>query len=1000
MQQLQTEVLVIGGGATGTGILRDLAMRGFQAILVERRDLTHGTTGRYHGLLHSGGRYAVKDPQAARECIEENRILRRIMPHCIEDTGGFFVLTPWDDPEYARPFVSGCQQAGIPVEEITNAQMLREEPLLNPQISRCFRVPDGSADSFLAADLNAASGRQYGARCLTYHQVNQLLVTRDGTGTRVIGAACTDLVHDQEVAIYADLVINASGAWAGKIAATANIPVQILPGKGSMVALNHRVVHTVINRCKMPADGDILVPAHTVAVMGTTDIKVADPDHFGIEPWEIRLMLTEGEKIIPGFEQFRILRAWAGVRPLYQETDAAQNRDVTRAFVLLDHAQRDQVDGIITITSGKWTTYRKMAEATVDKACQKLGVQRPCRTHLEELPSPEEHKISGHHSQGQRLRNIESARDYGQLICECELASRADVERAITQGNAQTLDDIRRDTRLGMGPCQGAFCSYRAAGLLHELRHPSIESTNAALRDFLQERWKGQQSVLWGQQLRQSRLNELIYLDVLNLDHLPGPAATQLASEPYTATPQNRSNDFSRYPESAHGVSFPDNQALERPVAPSSASAYRPSPQLNVLVIGAGLAGLVAGWQASRLGQKTRVIAKGWGATHWGSGCIDVLGYLPEDYEHPVASPYECLSGFIANHPEHPYARVGLGHIAQALAEFQALFEAQGYPLQGTLQRNWLLPTALGAIRPTCLAPLTMLAGDLNSHDPMLIIGFNQYQDFYPRLVADNLEAQQYITRELILDLPELKDSHLVSTLSLARLFDMPEFRHSVAQAILPRLGSAHRVGFPAVLGIQHPQEVLRDLEQQLGLPVFEIPGLPPSIPGIRLHNLLVRAIQSSGGQVFSGMQVLSSEVAGGRIISVASEAAARTKSHPARHYILATGGLLGGGFTTQEHDYAQEAIFNLPLDHPPTRAGWLHPEYFSPRGHPIFQVGVPVNHQLMPIDPEGRALITNLSVVGAALGGYDPLRERSLEGVSLATGYLAANHIGEAQHG
>jgi len=105
MRKLETEVLVIGGGATGTGVVRDLAMRGFRTILVERRDLSHGTTGRYHGLLHSGGRYVVKDPQAAIECITENKILRKIMPECIEDTGGFFVLTPWDDPDYAPHFL-------------------------------------------------------------------------------------------------------------------------------------------------------------------------------------------------------------------------------------------------------------------------------------------------------------------------------------------------------------------------------------------------------------------------------------------------------------------------------------------------------------------------------------------------------------------------------------------------------------------------------------------------------------------------------------------------------------------------------------------------------------------------------------------------------------------------------------------------------------------------------------------------------------------------------
>ncbi len=301
MQTYQTEVLVIGGGATGTGVLRDLAMRGFQTLLVEKGDLTHGTTGRYHGLLHSGGRYVVKDPQAAQECIEENRVLRRIMPHCIEDTGGFFVTTPWDDPEYAPRFVAGCQKAGIPVEELHIGQMLREEPRLNPKILRCFRVPDASADLFLASHSNAEFARLHNARVLTYHRVTRLIFDDKNPPGRIVGAVCQDVERDEEIAIYADMVVNASGAWAGKIAATAGIKVHIVGGKGTMLAMNHRIVNTVINRCKMPSDGDILVPAHTVSVIGTTDVKVEDPDHFGIEGWEVQLCLEEGDKSDPGF---------------------------------------------------------------------------------------------------------------------------------------------------------------------------------------------------------------------------------------------------------------------------------------------------------------------------------------------------------------------------------------------------------------------------------------------------------------------------------------------------------------------------------------------------------------------------------------------------------------------------------------------------------------------------------------------------------------------------
>jgi glycerol-3-phosphate dehydrogenase len=532
MRKLEAEVVVVGGGATGTGTVQDLAMRGFKSILVEKRDLTHGTTGRYHGLLHSGGRYVVKDPKAATECIEENMVLRRIMPHCLEDTGGFFVTTPWDDPAFGDVFMAGCRQTGVPCEEIALGQMLKEEPLLNPAISRCFRVPDAPADSFLATQCVAESARQHGAQILSYHEVKQLL----REGDKVTGVLCYDLVQDEEVLIYADMVVNASGAWAGRIAGTIDIEVNVMAGKGAMIAVNHRILNTVVNRCKMPADGDIIVPIQTVAVIGTTDERVADPEHFAIEPWEVKLMLDEGEKLLPGFKKMRMLRAWAGVRPLYQETKVSDTRDVTRAYTLLDHEERDGVSGFITITGGKWTTYRQMAEVTVDKVCQKLGTRRECRTHLEVIPNL---YTSGHYTKagyyflGSRLARTEEKQNFGELVCECEMATRADIERAIVEGEARTLDDVRRDVRMGMGPCQGGFCTYRVIGIRHDLCRPPVEETNTALRDFLRERWKGVAPILWGHQLKQERLDEFIYLSLLNVDHLPGKMASPLGPTMY-----------------------------------------------------------------------------------------------------------------------------------------------------------------------------------------------------------------------------------------------------------------------------------------------------------------------------------------------------------------------------------------------------------------------------------------------------------------------------------
>jgi glycerol-3-phosphate dehydrogenase len=528
------DVLVIGGGATGGGTALDLALRGLRVVLVERRDLTDGTSGRYHGLLHSGGRYAVRDPESARECIEENRLLRRIVPHAIEDTGGFFVTTPDDDPAYADQWVAACRECNIAVEEIPVATALKEEPALNPRISRVFRVPDAACDSFDVLTALGAAITGLGGTVLTYHEVVGLRTE----GDRVAGAWLRN-AHTGEVSfIAARMVVNAAGAWAGQIAAMAGCPVIVRPSKGTMVAMAYRFVNTIINRCHPPGDGDILVPVGTVAVIGTTSVNVADPNETGVEAWEVQKMLGEGEKMVPGFSKVRALRAWAGVRPLYEEGAAAQGREAKRTFTVLDHATRDGVGGLVTVVGGKFTTYRMMAERAADLVCATLGVSAPCPTRDFVLPDasiplspPLPHQL------GRRLEEVEEAAGRESLICECELVTRSQLEDAARQhpdtAAPWVLDDLRRDLRLGMGPCQGGFCNYRAGGILHAAGHGSAAQATQSIADFAQRRWKGQRALLWGQSLRQALLDEHIYRSVLGLDRLesaqPTPARTSMS---------------------------------------------------------------------------------------------------------------------------------------------------------------------------------------------------------------------------------------------------------------------------------------------------------------------------------------------------------------------------------------------------------------------------------------------------------------------------------------
>jgi glycerol-3-phosphate dehydrogenase len=511
---LQAEALVIGGGSTGAGVARDAAMRGLRTVLLERADLADGTTGRFHGLLHSGGRYAVKDPDAARECIAENVILRRTAANCIEDTGGLFVCTPWDDSGFGDEFVAGCRATGVPVDEIPVGEALRKEPRLHSEISRAFAVPDAAVDPWKLVWGCARSAEEYGAKILVYHRVLELELD----GQRVTGALVRNELTGDELRIHADVVINAAGAWAGQIAELAGCRVNVLPGKGIMIAMNHRLVNTVVNRCKMPADGDIIVPIRTVCVVGTTDSRVGDPDELQVTQAEVDEMLDEGEKLVPGFRQARALRVWAGARPLFSQEEVSDTRDVTRSHALLDHRERDGVDGLVTITGGKTTTFRLMAEVAVDAACDQLGVDHRSRTAEEPLKGSDDGRFF---FLGSRLRAREPVPQPGEIICECELITRERLEEAMRWRGTANLDDLRRTLRLGMGPCQGGFCIYRATGILHAVERLDQQTANAALLSFLQERWKGVHPILYGDQLRQARLDDWIFQGLLGVQHLP-----------------------------------------------------------------------------------------------------------------------------------------------------------------------------------------------------------------------------------------------------------------------------------------------------------------------------------------------------------------------------------------------------------------------------------------------------------------------------------------------
>jgi glycerol-3-phosphate dehydrogenase len=516
-RSLSTQVLVIGGGATGLGIGLDAALRGLQVIVAEKDDLAQGTSGRYHGLLHSGGRYVITDPASARDCAAENAILRRIAPSTIEDTGGLFLSAAPDPLEYADQWLTACAACDVPAEEVDLATVFMSEPRLARDLQRAFRVADASLDSFDLLHLLAAAIRDAGGHVLPRHPVERLLVEAG----RVTGACLRPAGTPDALRVEAQVLVNAAGPWAGRVAAAAGAQVPIALGKGAMLALATRPVHTILNRCKLPSDGDIIVPVGTVAVLGTTDEPVPVPEDLTIAPWEIDLLLEQARALIPDVAAMRMLRAWSGIRPLYRPSPPSDDatRQLPRAHTIIDHGHGAGPDGLLSVFGGKLTTYRKMAEEAVDLFAPRLGNTAACITARTVLdPNPRRR----YHALPYRLRNVEGRHPpslQAGILCECELVTRSALDDAIYRAPTADLDDLRRDTRLGMGPCQAAFCAYRAAGRLVALRPDA--PIDGGLQPFLQERWRGMRPLGWGQALRQLELDRRLALDLLGIPPEP-----------------------------------------------------------------------------------------------------------------------------------------------------------------------------------------------------------------------------------------------------------------------------------------------------------------------------------------------------------------------------------------------------------------------------------------------------------------------------------------------
>ncbi|MCK5154226.1 MAG: FAD-dependent oxidoreductase, partial [Spirochaetales bacterium] len=434
------------------------------------------------------------------ECITENTILRRIGKKCVEPTEGLFVRLPGDTKEYRDDFLAGCRKTGIKTEVLTASEALKLVPNLNPGILEAVKVPDASIDPFRLCMLNVVSSKKRGGKIFTHHKVVEIVQTRGKcTGVKVL-----DKFNSTIIEITGKVIINASGAWGSQIARMAGSDVPMSLSKGSLIIANHRLSNLVINRLRPSSNGDIIVPNETVSLAGTTSIHVDDPDNLTADQSEIDLIRSEAAMMLPDFNNIRLIRSYTGVRPLLKAPNATEgDRSISRGFQIIDHK-----NGMFSILGGKLTTYRLMAEKMTDRITEHFGINIPCTT--AEVPLEGQEDLSGY-PVSKRLGKIEN------VMCECELVSRSKVKKVIKDTGTKNIGDIQHRTRLGMGPCQGGFCTYRALGLMQETGQVSPEESLDTLKRFLQRRYKGSRPLLYGDQLREEQLVEGIYLSLLGM---------------------------------------------------------------------------------------------------------------------------------------------------------------------------------------------------------------------------------------------------------------------------------------------------------------------------------------------------------------------------------------------------------------------------------------------------------------------------------------------------
>jgi glycerol-3-phosphate dehydrogenase subunit B len=428
-------------------------------------------------------------------------------------------------------------------------------------------------------------------------------------------------------------------------------------------------------------------------------------------------------------------------------------------------------------------------------------------------------------------------------------------------------------------------------------------------------------------------------------------------------------------------------------------------PRADVVVIGAGLAGLTAAIHLADAGARVEVVARGHAATHWTAGGFDIAA-------PPASATTADGVKQLARVPGHPYALLE-GSVQSAVASLRGVLASEGLSYTGELDDPLrAIPTAIGGTRRAAILPAAQAAalGPWAPGERLIVCGPAGFKDFWPDAIAASLqrlavwgpggdasgELRPDRIDAVVVELPGLAGRHNLSSLDLARFFDDPRWRVDALERIAGAIGGRGtlrawgRVALPAVLGLTDHPAALADATRILPLAPFEMPLVSPSIPGLRLYGALRAALRRRGGRLVVGEAVARIEVSRRLVTAVAMTAAVRERVIPTEALVLATGGIAGGGLIGRSDGRLVEPLLGLTVESPPVDE-WLADDPFDPAGHPLEAAGVRTDADLRPVDSAGQVGLDNVVVVGSLLAGQRYLTERCGDGVAIASGRLAA---------